>query len=113
MPETRDEVWPADQPFRSVEATFTLEPNQRPKCTGYRPLWRFSLKDQGSVLLGLCEMTVLGADCVGAGSSGRTRWHFASEVQGYVEALVRETGEAEVCEGTRRVGTVHRLRLVR
>ena len=92
--------------FRRVLTDFSLDAGRHPMGTGYRPLWRIRLNEGDPFMVGMCEMTVVGADLVQPGETCTVTWFFDPGVQGYIE-LMKPGDKAEICDGPLRIRTVH------
>lgn len=98
--------------FRSVETEFSLDPDRKLKLSGYRPLWRLPQAGADPIFVGLCEMTLVGKDAIRPGETLRADWAFVPAVQGYIEQYVKPGDVIDICEGSRRVGSVRVLSFV-
>lgn len=96
----------AERPFRHVLTDFTLDGARLPKKSGYRPHWHFTSSDGEPLLVGMCNVTLVGTEWIQPGETRRAEWEFVPSVQGYIEELVKAGDEVEITEGLRRVGCV-------
>jgi len=98
--------------FRRLETEFALDSGRRPMRSGSRPIWRLKQTGADPVLVGMCEMTLVGKDSILPGETSKASWIFDPGVQGYIEQLVKPGDQVEVCEGTHRIGSVRVLDFV-
>lgn len=98
--------------FEYIEAAFSLDAERAPKRSGYRPLWRLDRQGAEPLLVGMNEMTLLDQDLLQPGSTGRTKWVFVPDVQGYIEDRLSPGAVFEVCDGGQRVGIVRVIQVV-
>lgn len=98
--------------FRRVDTEFSLDSGRQPMRSGSRPIWRLKQTGADPVLVGMCEMSLVGKDSILPGETSKASWVFDAGVQGYIEQLVKPGDQVEVCEGTHRIGSVRVLEFV-
>jgi hypothetical protein len=108
---SRSERYPKRE-FRRVETEFSLDAGHQPMRSGSRPLWRINQEGADPILVGMCELTLVGQDSILPGETSKASWYFDPGVQGYIEQLVKPGDQIEVCEATGRIGSARVLGFV-
>jgi len=98
--------------FHRVDTEFSLDSGRQPMRSGSRPIWRLKQAGADPVLVGMCEMTLVGKDLIIPGETSKANWVFDPGVQGYIEQLVKPGDQVEICEGPHRIGSVRVLGFV-